>query len=53
MSAEAYYDQIDKVLGKIHHSQREKLEKAGELFGHAIAAGKRATCSEAATRCFP
>ena len=42
MSAEAYYDQIDKVLGKIHHSQREKLEKAGELLATAIAAGKRA-----------
>src|ERR1039458_9728507 len=42
MSAKAYYDQIEKVLGAIHHNEREKLEKAGEVLATAIAAGKRA-----------
>jgi uncharacterized phosphosugar-binding protein len=42
MSAKAYYDQIEKVLGALHHNEREKLEKAGEVLATAIAAGKRA-----------
>src|ERR1035438_4157829 len=36
MSAKAYYDQIEKVLGAIHHNEREQLPAAGKrayLFG--------------------
>jgi len=42
MSAEAYYDEIGRILQAIHRGEREKLEQAGELLATAIAAGKRA-----------
>lgn len=42
MSAQKYYEQISGVLGAIHTSQKNQLEKAGEALATAIAAGKRA-----------
>lgn len=42
MSAEAYYEQISRILAAIHHGEREKIEEAGELLAASIASGKRA-----------
>ena len=41
MSAEKYYDQITQVLAKIHSTQTEKLQQAGERMADAIAHGNR------------
>lgn len=41
MSATKYYEQISGVLAKIHSTQQEQLERAGEAMAIAIAAGKR------------
>ena len=41
MSAHRYYEQISQVLAKIHDTQMPQIEKAGETFAKAIAAGKR------------
>ena len=42
MSAEAYYQQISRVLAAIHETQSASLAKAGEVLGEAIAGGYRA-----------
>ena len=41
MSASKYYECIGNVLDAIHHRQGVNIERAGELFAAAIAAGKR------------
>jgi len=41
MSASKYYECIGSVLDAIHHRQGVNIEKAGELFAAAIAAGRR------------
>jgi uncharacterized phosphosugar-binding protein len=41
MSAEAYYEHISGVLAAIHTREMPKIQEAGELFAHAIAAGRR------------
>ena len=42
MSAENYYQQISGVLAAIHDTQKQALERAGEMLATAIAAGNRA-----------
>lgn len=41
MSAAKYYQEITDVLAKIHATQQDQIEKAGELAALAIAAGNR------------
>ena len=41
MSAAKYYQKITDVLAKIHATQQDQIEKAGELAASAIAAGNR------------
>ncbi len=41
MSATKYYEKISDVIAKIHSTQREQIEKAGEVMASAIAANKR------------
>ncbi|HSU58863.1 MAG TPA: SIS domain-containing protein [Bryobacteraceae bacterium] len=41
MSAANYYKKISDVLAKIHATQQDQIEKAGELAASAIAAGNR------------
>jgi uncharacterized phosphosugar-binding protein len=41
MSANTYYECISRVLAAIKDGQGAKIEKAGEMFATAIAAGKR------------
>ncbi len=42
MSAQAYYEQIGKVIDAIHARELTKIQQAGELLASAIAAGGRA-----------
>jgi uncharacterized phosphosugar-binding protein len=41
MSAQKYYEEISSVLAAIHTTQKESLEKAGEMLATAIAGGNR------------
>ncbi len=41
MSAANYYHKISDVLAKIHATQQDQIERAGELAASAIAAGNR------------
>jgi uncharacterized phosphosugar-binding protein len=41
MSAQKYYEEISGVLAAIRNTQKENLEKAGEMLASAIAAGNR------------
>lgn len=41
MSATKYYEKISDVLAKIHSTQTQQIEKAGEVMASAIAANKR------------
>ncbi|MGH9664483.1 MAG: sugar isomerase domain-containing protein [Bryobacteraceae bacterium] len=41
MSATQYYEKISDLLGRIHATQGASIERAGELFATAIAAGRR------------
>ncbi len=41
MSATKYYEKITEVLARIHATQTDAIEKAGEIMAQAIAAGKR------------
>ena len=41
MSAEQYYEKITGVLAKIHDTQLEKIQRAGEAMADAIARGRR------------
>src|SRR2546423_1896025 len=41
MSETKYYEKISEVLANIHSTQKQEIEKAGEIAGSAIAANKR------------